>query len=109
MFTAVEEEAATGFEILIKDQAIPHDKLTITHTTTDVAKGAGGKWRYIRNQYEPNAKKVIDIHFKETTGAGFGVCTIDINGGRGGRTLFLCWLAGNITCHVEYTYFFNNI
>ena len=88
LYTHVEAEAATGFQITITDKPIPQMK--------NIARGAGGLFRYIEPQYIKDDQKIIDIHFRTQTGLGFGVCTTNINYRRGGRELFLCWVKGKI-------------
>ena len=84
-----EEHAATDFKVTIVDNHIPGLK--------DLAKGAGGKYRYIEKVNRlGEGQKVTAIHIRKKTGIGSGACTSDINEGRGGLFLYLCWDTGRV-------------
>ena len=86
IFTAIDTEAATSFRLLIQDNSISGLK--------DLADGMGGKYRYLKKVSEPNKQKIISIHLTDSnTNTGFDGCTENINEGRGGKDLFLCWYA----------------
>ena len=85
-FTAIGTEAATSFRLLIQDNSISGLK--------DLADGMGGKYRYLEKVSEPNKQKIISIHLTDSnTNTGYDGCTENINEGRGGKDLFLCWYA----------------
>ena len=80
--------AASGFDVVIKNSEENNS------LAKDVSKGAGdlgaGKYRYIIPQYTLGSPKVKSIVIVENLSEE-GSCTQDINKGRGGRSLYLCW------------------
>ena len=85
-FTAIDTEAATSFRLLIRNNPISGLK--------DLADGMGGKYRYIEKVTELNQQKITSVHITDSkTNTGFDGCSDNINEGRGGKDLFLCWYA----------------
>ena len=88
IFTSDKSAAASGFDVVIKDVADNNP------LAKDVSKGAGdlgaGKFRYIIPRYIDDSPKVKYINIVETLSKEDS-CTQNINKGRGGRTLYLCW------------------
>lgn len=89
-YTQTVDAAATGFEIVIQGDANP--------ALEDLAKGAGGDYRYILTQKNVGSKhKVTDSALLrsdsavEGTPAGWNGMTIDINKGRGKTYLYVLW------------------
>jgi len=91
VWTLSTTEAVTGLQIIIQSEA--------NSKYQDLSKGAGGANRYIKLLKKKNSptriKKVgllrgpgINARKNEF---GYNECTIDINKGRGGDDLFLCW------------------
>ena len=77
--------AASSFELLIRDDAVTGLK--------DLANRMGGKYRYLRKLSDPNSPKIKVIRLVENKSIfNFDGCTGNINEGRGGRSLFLCWV-----------------
>ena len=74
------DEAANSFEFLKTPDKIDEYK--------DLAKGAGGDYRYLVPKLSSATQKITGIFLTEIRQQN---CTADINGGRGGRDLFLCW------------------
>ena len=56
----------------------------------------GGKYRYLQKVRNPASPKVISISLvnkkpRDLKASNFSDCTENINSGRGGKTLYLCW------------------
>jgi len=80
VYTFNENEAAGCFLFSRSKTAVPH--------MCDLAKGAGGEFRYIR-PVPVHDKKIRSVFLSENeTGDGF---TTNLNEGREGRSLYLCW------------------
>ncbi|CAG2165231.1 unnamed protein product [Oppiella nova] len=84
-YTTNKRKAATGFHIMISGERL-YDANDVHHR--DLAIGAGGQYRYLIAEYNgPN--KITTVWLSEDK-QGCG-STGDINAGRGGRYLYLCW------------------
>ena len=81
--------ASSGFNLVITNNENNNP------VAKDVSKGAGdlgaGQFRYIVPRYDDNVLKVKEIKLVESLNNDFNSCTQDINKGRGGRELYLCW------------------
>ncbi|CAG2111498.1 unnamed protein product [Medioppia subpectinata] len=84
-YTPIYTQAATGFHVVTADGPL-YDKNDPAHW--DLAKGTGGKYRYIVTEYSGH-RKVNNVWLSEQ--AQGERHTSDINSGRGGRYLYLCW------------------
>ena len=89
IFTKDKSTASSGFNLVITDSENNNP------VAKDVSKGAGdlgaGQFRYIIPRYDDNVHKVKEIKLVESLNNDFNSCTQDINKGRGGRELYLCW------------------
>jgi len=82
VLTTDQSEAASGFEFLRqRNPAIGFQ---------DLARGAKGDYRYIKALTEGGAA-VTKVWLQEAHPADEDTCTINLNTGRGGRNLYLCW------------------
>merc|ERR1719330_2238908 len=81
-----ESQACTGFQLVLSGSSkndLPD------HSTGDLAKGAGGDFRYIIPVFG-DGKKVKSVYWSESH-VKWKNCADDVNMGRGGRYLRLCW------------------
>lgn len=81
-----ESHACTGFKFVRNEKDI-YNSLP-AHSTGDLAKGAGGDYRYIIPVFNAGPR-VKSVYWTEVEIPSR--CTGDVNKGRGGRDLFLCW------------------
>jgi hypothetical protein len=87
-YTQKVEDAVTGFDVFIG----------AADARPDLAKGAGGAFRYLVPIKNPRVKtKITEVALMRRQsgdrglGPGFVGSTIDINDGRGGDWLYLIW------------------
>jgi len=81
IYTDNADEAASGFHFWHQS--------TKDEDYDDLAKGAGGDWRYIKSLHDGEGK-VTGVHLTEDN-TKYEHCTEDLNRKRGGRYLYLCW------------------
>ena len=96
-YTMDKFRAATSFQLTV---TYINDIKDRRPDIKDLAKGAGGPYRYITPVYDghsiPTKRVVSTIYFTETNPDRTS-CTENINQGREGRNLFLCWETGILT------------
>lgn len=82
-------QACAGFEFVRTRHAIGY---LPAHSTGDMAKGAGGDYRYLKPVFH-GRRKVKEVWWTENANEGGGDkgCTGDVNAGREGRYLYFCW------------------
>ncbi|KAK7032626.1 hypothetical protein VNI00_012889 [Paramarasmius palmivorus] len=82
-------DAATSFKIVIQSHADPEKK--------DLAKGAGGDYRYVIPMRDPGARKITSARLlrsgskQDYPPSGFNGLSTDINQGRKGDYLYIVW------------------
>ena len=64
----------------------------------NIAKGAGGEYRYLIPQTNAGGQPINTIWLTENKSDA--VCADELNAGRGGRDLYLCWEAAGIRCEI---------
>jgi len=86
----LQSQAATSFQIAIQGK---RDKYL-----ADLASGAGGDYRYLLRMFDENSRRRIQsVGLVRRTAKltslvdGWNECTMDINQGRKGHYLYLCW------------------
>lgn len=86
------QDAVDNVQIIIQGSSLPG--------FDDLAKGAGGDFRYALTQNRGATEKISEIVLWEgelfSTPVGWNARTIDINRGRGGRFLYLVWRTRSI-------------
>ena len=89
IFTEDKLSGSSGFNLVITNNENNNP------VAKDLSKGAGdlgaGQFRYIVPRYDDDSRKVTEIKLVENLNNDFNSCTSDINKGRGGRELYLCW------------------
>ena len=82
IFTPDRSLAASTIDFVLSDDPIKG--------MDDLAKSYGGKYRYLRPLNNDDKPKITNIQLVERNNVLDG-CTTNINSGRGGRYLYLCW------------------
>ena len=87
VFTDRKEEAATSFSV-----TITNDWPAKISKDRDLVRGSKGPSRYLTPHKSSNKPAITGLSFwRPIFSTSYSSCTSDINEGRGGDFLYLCW------------------